>query len=148
MTKVRDLLKDRVCPGFPSIDPEAPVLEAIKAFCEKDIEAMVVLDNGLPVGFVNERDLLTQALQGHLRNLAKKRIKEVMSREIIIAALDDDLAYLCNVMAKNKIPHLPIIHQSRVVGMVSIAEIMQAQISDEKFENKMLHNYIEGNYPG
>ena len=51
-------------------------------------------------------------------------------------------------MVRNKIRHLPIIDHKEIVGLVSIGDVVEAQISDEKFENRMLHDYIQGKYPG
>ncbi len=51
-------------------------------------------------------------------------------------------------MNKNKIRHLLIFHQREIVGLLSISDVVDSQMYDEKFENKMQHNYIEGSYPG
>jgi CBS domain-containing protein len=106
------------------------------------------MDEGMPIGFISERDLVRKALNNSLSELEKKSVGEIMTRDMIIGMPDDDIAYVSSIMIKNKIRHLPILQKKEIVGLVSIGDVVDAQISDDEFENRMLHDYIEGKYPG
>lgn len=148
MTRIRDLLKMKSIQGVLSISPSAMVNEAVKMLGDNNVGALLAVEQGMPVGFISERDLLRSALRSSLSDLQEKTVCDVMTRDLIIGMLEDDVGYIASIMSKNKIRHLPILHQREIIGMISIGDVVSAQISDEKFENRMLHNYIEGKYPG
>lgn len=148
MAKVRELLNAKSTKAVHTIGPEALVVDAIKIFCENNIDSLIVLEQGVPVGFVDERDLLMRALQSNLRDLGTSIVRGVMTQQAVIAMLDDEISDLSEIMNINKIKHLPVLHECAVVGLLSLGDVVDTQISDGKLENKMLHDYIDGTYPG
>lgn len=148
MTKVRDILKTKSIQGVLSISPSAPVTDAIHLLSEHDVGALLAVDDGMPVGCISERDLIRTARKCSLAELQRKTVADVMTRDVIIGLPDDDVSYIASIMIRNKVRHLPIMHRREIVGLVSIGDVVYSQISDGAFENRMLHDYIEGKYPG
>ena len=147
MSKVRDLLETKSIKGVLSISPTASVTDAVKMLAEHNVGALVVMEDGFPIGVISERDLLRQAVRDGLAGFEKRTVEGVMSRDMLIAVLDDDVAYVSSIMTKNKIRHLPVIHKNQIIGLVSIGDVVYSQILDEQHEKRMLMNYIEGKYP-
>lgn len=148
MTQVRDLLKMKSIKGVLSIGPRATVSDAVKMLGEYNVGSLVVMDDGVPLGFISERDFLRYAHRTGLADIGEKSVEEVMNRDVIIAVPEDEVSYVSAIMTKNKIRHLPVLHKKEIVGLISIGDVVYSQILDQKFENRMLHDYIEGKYPG
>ncbi len=148
MTRVRDILNEKAIKGVFSISPTATVTEALTMLGEHNVGALVAMDEGMPVGIISERDLLRKAIRSGLCELEDKKVADVMTRNVIIGLPEDEVSYVASIMIRNEVRHLPIIQNKEIVGLVSIGDVVYSQISDEKFENRMLHDYIEGKYPG
>ncbi len=147
MSQIKDLLKNKFIKGTLSIKASASVSDAIIKLGKYNIGFLLVISQEVPVGFISERILLRWASKIGLLKLAQKTVEEVMTKEMHIAKPDDDISHISNVMIKNNIRHLPIVSQQEVIGLISIGDVVNKQISEEIFKNQMLHNYIEGQYP-
>jgi IMP dehydrogenase len=131
-----------------SIDKDKTVADAVSRMVEDEIGALVVVDGEKPVGMFTERDVLkcwTRKGDKHFKDIS---ISEVMSTNLIIAETDDDLCYVTTIMIKNRIRHLPVLEKSRLVAMLSIRDVVKAQVTDLRAENHYLKDYISDKYPG
>jgi CBS domain-containing protein len=131
-----------------SIGKDKTVADAISQLVEHEIGALVVVDDGKPVGMFTERDVLkcwTRKGDKHFKDI---NVSEVMSGNLIIAEADDDLCYVTTIMIKNRIRHLPVIENHRIVAMLSIRDVVKAQVTDLRAENHYLKDYISDKYPG
>ncbi len=145
---VSDILKAKgreVC----AIGADRPVREALSLLNSRRIGALIVLDaQGQIAGILTERDILRHLNEsgGTLGPCAAGRLMTPRER-LIIATEDDDVGYAMNVMTSNRIRHLPVIGKGRLVGLLSIGDLVKAQLADTEHENKMLQDYISGRYP-
>ena len=71
-----------------------------------------------------------------------------MSTNLIVGLPEDDVAYIAGVMTENRIRHVPIVDRDRIIGLLSVGDIVKTQIENIKVENRYLWQYIEGSYPG
>jgi CBS domain-containing protein len=82
-----------------------------------------------------------------LAELPSLHVRDVMTRELVIGRADDSLDYALGVMTQRRIRHLPVFDQGQLAGMVSIGDLVSAQLRDATFEARMMHDYIAGYIP-
>ena len=124
-----------------SIDPDSSVVDAIKLMAEKGIGALLVMSGDKVVGIVSERDYARKViLKG--RSSQQTLVRDVMTTRVLYASLDETAEECLAVMTEKRIRHLPVVDGDRVVGVVSIGDLVKAVISDQKFMIEQLTNYI------
>jgi CBS domain-containing protein len=119
------------------------VLAAVRRLVEHDIGSLVVVEDGRPVGIVTERDVLRLAAGGPGR-LGTTEVADVMTREMITAAAGDGVKAIMDVMTEERIRHLPVLEVGRLVGIVSIGDVVNACRASAEDENRHLRRYIQG----
>lgn len=146
MATINDLLENKD-KKIHSIPPGARVFDAIKVLAEHNIGVLLVMEGQRLVGIMSERDVIREARNGFAR-LERITVAEIMTKDLIVGVPSDDISYVMAIMTKNRIRHLPILDGSKIVGLLSIGDVIKSQISDSAFENRMLKDYIDGKYPG
>jgi CBS domain-containing protein len=131
-----------------SIDKEKTVADAVTQLVEHEVGALVVVDDERPVGVFTERDVVKCWSRKGDRHFRDIKVSEVMSGNLIIVEADDDLCYVTTIMIKNRIRHLPVIENHKIVAMLSIRDVVKAQVTDLRAENHYLKDYISDKYPG
>ena len=131
--KIRDLLKIKGRPVI-TIAPTETVSAAIKKLAEYDRGSIPVCsEKGELVGIITERDIVRKCFVSTC-TLADIKVEDVMTRGVAIGTPDDDLDYAVSVMKQKRIRHLPIMDQQRVVGMISMRDLLDVQLSETKAE--------------
>jgi CBS domain-containing protein len=149
MMKVEKILEGKGKEIF-SVHVEAIVSDALNILNEKNIGALMVLDSaGNIQGIVTERDIMRRCYhsQTNVKGLA---IEDVMTRreKLIVAKVDDDVNDLMGAMTQNRVRHIPVVdEQDKVIGMVSIGDIIKALLKDKDYQIRHLKDYIESKYP-
>ena len=145
--KVRDILKDKGT-EVATIGTEETIGDAVKILVEKNIGSLLVQDEkGAIAGIITERDILKQCNQC-LESLKETKVKDMMTKNLIVASPDDDLDYVENIMTQNRVRHLPIIFNRKLEGIISIGDLVNVVRVECKVENRYLKDYISGKYPG
>lgn len=140
MTTVRQILDDKGHDVW-SVGPEAMVLDAIRLMADKDVGALMVLEDGRPVGIFTERRYAREVfLQG--RASPNTKISDVMETQVVCAQLRQTVEECMALMTDKKIRHLPVMDDNRLVGMISIGDLVKNKIADQKFEIEQLEQYI------
>lgn len=123
------------------------LLEALAIFSANKVGSLLVVDSNDKIqGIVAPRDILLVVLN-NFDKIKDLQVHEIMTSNLIIAGLEDDIEYLQAIMTENRIRHIPILDQSNLMGMVSIGDVVKAQVREKEVENKYLKEYIEGKYP-
>jgi CBS domain-containing protein len=131
--KVRDLLKIKSRPVI-TIKPDETIEDALKKMVENDIGALPVCDEAcVLVGIVSERDLLRECLK-HSDSLRNIKVREVMTKDVAVGNLDDDLDYAASIMKQKRVRHLPIVVGQKLESIVSIRDIIDIQLGECKAE--------------
>jgi CBS domain-containing protein len=126
-----------------TIDEKATVFDAIGKMVSHNIGGLVVMDGMTAVGMLTERDYLRKiALQG--RSSRTTLVKEVMSGPLVSVELDTEVESCMTLMTKQRIRHLPVFDGRRMVGVVSIGDIVKYLASDRKVMIEQLTAYIQG----
>ena len=138
--------------GVVSVGPDEPVMAVLQAMADRNVNGVLVIDNGQLVGVVTERDYaLKVELQG--RTARDTRAREIMTREVHCASADDSSERCMSVMHNKRVRHLPVMEQGKVIGMLSVRDVLEEVVAeDEHLIKDLEHQRIEsggdtgGNY--
>ncbi len=144
MNYVRDILKTKDG-KIQTISPKATVYEALEKMSEKEIGALVVMENKKVVGIISERDYARKIiLQG--KTSKKTLVKEVMSSHLFSVTPDTTVEDAMVLMTGKHVRHLPVFEKSKFVGIISIGDVLKLIISNKDFLINQLSDYIAGKY--
>lgn len=109
-----------------TIRPDQSIRQALGLLAEHNIGALVVVDEGLrPVGILSERDIVREAARSDA--VFARRVSELMTRQVIVGVPEDDLQAVVHTMTEKRIRHLPVVEKGKLVGIVSIGDIVKTQ---------------------
>ncbi len=138
--KIRDVIKDKGL-EFIAVDSGSTVDLAISKMVDRNIGAILVMEDNNLTGMFTERDVL-KCWVSKRESFDKIKISDVMTRDILIAQPDDELNYAMTIMINKKIRHLPVIEDGRVVSVISIRDMVRAQVTNLQAEVHYLRDYI------
>ena len=130
-----------------SIAPTATVYEAIARMSEKSVGALLVLSEGRLEGIISERDYARKVILKE-RSSKDTPVWEIMTDRLITASPNSTVEECMRVMTENRIRHLPVLDGEKVVGIVSIGDLVNWTITAHEETIGHLQGYIEGRYPG
>lgn len=140
MSTVRQVLAGKGAAIY-AIGPEAAVLEAIRAMAEHRVGALLVMQGTELVGVVSERDYARKViLLG--RSSSDTPVHTIMSSPVITVSPDDSVSHCMQLMTDRHVRHLPAVEAGRVIGMVSIGDLVKAVIAEQRAQIEQLENYI------
>ena len=143
MKLVRHLL-DAKGTNVISISPDASVFDAIKLMADESIGSLVVMDEHEKlIGIVTERDYARKVIIQD-RSSKHTRVEEIMSTDVMTATSDDSVRSCMELMTEEKVRHLPVVEDGRVIAMISIGDLVQAVIAAQQEEIEHLEHYISG----
>lgn len=126
-----------------TIEPDATVYHALEVLSEKDIGALVVIDNSALVGVFSERDYARKvALHG--RSSKETRVQQVMTPDVITVGPDQPVDDCMSLMTEHRIRHLPVLEDGKIIGVISIGDVVKEVIAEQEFQIEQLTNYISG----
>jgi CBS domain-containing protein len=124
------------------------LVDVMSLFIANRIGSLVVVDkHNRILGIVAPNDVL-KAVHKDADNISAMTVSEVMTEDVIVARPDDDVDQLMAIMTENRIRHLPVMEGGRLTGLVSIGDVVKAQLTVQDVEIHYLKDYIEGKYPG
>ena len=140
MAVVAQLLKHKR-DAIYSVEPEAPVLEAIRLMAEHGVGALLVMQGQQLVGVVSERDYARKViLRG--RSSSETLVREIMSSPVITVRTDQSVRECMQIMTDKRIRHLPVVTGERVVGVLSIGDLVRAVLEEQQKTIEELELYI------
>jgi CBS domain-containing protein len=143
---VYDILHNK-CAAVFTTSPGDSVYDAIRSMGEKNIGALVVVQDGGIVGVLSERDYSRKVvLQG--RTSRDTRVGEIISSPAIIVQSRDGIEKCMHLMTRNRIRHLPVVDDGRLVGLISIGDLVSWVMQSQRHTIQQLQGYISGDYPG
>ncbi len=144
MERVRQLLAQKGSEIW-SIGPDRMVYRALELMNEKGIGALLVIDGTQVVGIITERDYARKiALQG--KSSKETSVREVMSSDLYAVSPDTSIEECMALMTERRIRHLPVFEKEKMVGLVSIGDVLKAIIAQQGTVIKNLQDYIMGKY--
>jgi CBS domain-containing protein len=132
--------KDRT---ISSIHPDATVFDAITKMAENNIGSLLVMDGEELVGIITERDYTRNVvLKGHLSPTTP--VREIMERRVIFVLPEQTVEQCMALMSDKRVRHLPVLEGKKVIGIVSIGDLVKSIISDQKLIIEQFEHYIHG----
>jgi CBS domain-containing protein len=139
MTTIRQILARK--PEIYSIDPDATVFEALRLMEEKNIGALLVMKGEALAGIFSERDYARRMIL-HGRTSRETKVHEVMTERVFVITPDTTSGECMMHMTDRRIRHLPVVEGGRVVGVISIGDVVRTVIDDLRFTVRQLESYI------
>ena len=143
MKTVRELLRSKPIQTVYFVSPSTPVTEAVKLMAARNIGALVVMDEGHIAGVVSERD--------YVRKLAAEgleadhvAVREIMTSPVMYVEPGQTNEECMALMTDNRLRHLPVVERGRLLGLISIGDLVKDIISEQQFVIEQLEHYITG----
>ena len=145
MINVRDILRDKGTTVY-SISPDDTVYDALKLMAEKNVGSLLVLDEGRIAGVISERDYARKIV---LKDKFSKetKVKEIMTADVATVTPATDLEQCMGLVTEKRLRHLPVVESDRVVGIISIGDIVKGIIDHKERIIQQLESYIRGTHP-
>ena len=124
-----------------AISPEATVYEALQVMAQHNVGALLIIEGGAPVGMISERDYARKiVLMG--RSSLDTRVRVVMTTPLTSCPSSHSIDAAMVLMTRTRVRHLPVIDGGRLLGLVSIGDLVKARIADQQFTIAQLEQYI------
>jgi CBS domain-containing protein len=142
MMTVKQILKNKGSQAW-STEPQATVYSALQLMAEKGIGAVLVLADGKLVGIFSERDYARKIIL-HGKSSMDTQVSEIMTSHVITVGPEVTIGECMTLMTEKRFRHLPVVDGDKLLGVVSIGDVVKAIISDQQFVIQQLESYISG----
>jgi len=143
MKTAAQILKSKPEQVVHTIGPGASVYEAVQLMADKNVGALVVVEQGTVVGIVSERDYARKVVL-LARSSKDTPLRDIMSSPVMYVRPDQTTEQCMALMTENRLRHLPVMDGTELVGLVSIGDLVKATISEQQFIIEQLEHYISG----
>jgi CBS domain-containing protein len=140
MKTVQQLLESKRY-SVVSVEPSTTVLDALQVMADKEIGAVIVIDDGHLVGIFSERDYARKVV---LQGKASKDtpVREIMTEKVVCVRPEQTIEDCMGLMTDQRIRHLPVLEHKKVIGVISIGDVVKEMLSEKEFVIKQLESYI------
>jgi len=142
MKTARDLLREKGTQIY-STSPDATVYDALQQMAEKNVGALIVFEGDRMVGLISERDYARKIVLKNKFSL-ETAVAEIMSRDVVAVPPDKNLEECMELITNQRVRHLPVVEDDRVIGIISIGDIVKGIIEHKEFIIEQLEYYIKG----
>jgi len=143
MTTVAEILKSKPDNSVYTIAPDATVFEAVSLMAQKNIGALLVVERDRVVGIVSERDYARKvALMA--RSSRETALRDIMSSPVMFVPPSQTSDECMALMTENRLRHLPVMEDGKLIGLISIGDLVKNIISEQQFIIEQLEHYISG----
>jgi CBS domain-containing protein len=139
--KIREILSVKGS-AVHTISPDATLADVVQKLVANNCGSLVVTEGDRMVGIITERDILRACATNH-RGLEERSVREHMSANLVTGACDDEVEKVMGLLTARRIRHLPIERDGKLVGLISIGDVVKAQFDEISTENYFLKEYIQ-----
>jgi CBS domain-containing protein len=141
MFTVRNLLQIKKDGGLWAVNPETSTLDALRFMAEKNVGALVVLEDGILVGIISERDFVRRIAHNRMCDLTIP-VQDYMTSKVITVTLDATIDECMKLMTDKRIRHLPVYDNGQLHGLISIGDVVKGIIDEQSMTIDDLEKYI------
>ncbi len=142
MTVKRLIEKSAGCPAY--VTPDALVKEVLEYLDREDVGALVVSPDGKSIsGIISERDIV-RGLRRYRKTILSHPVTDLMTHDVVTCELDDSVVNVMALMDRNGIRHVPVIDHGKLIGIISIRDIVKDRLSEVQHEADAMRSYIAG----
>lgn len=142
MKTVGDILQTKGSEVW-TIPPETIVFDALKIMADKNVGALVVLDEAEVAGILSERDYARKVIL-HGKSSRELKAREIMSATVYFVSPDQNIEDCMALFTNKRVRHLPVLQNNHLIGIISIGDVVKAIIAEQEYTIKHLENYITG----
>ncbi|MGY0498861.1 CBS domain-containing protein [Nocardia sp. FBN12] len=143
--RIAEILRNKGT-AVTTVPPRTTVRDLLAALAEHNIGAVVVSPDGAVIaGIVSERDVVRH-LHAHGAALLDRPVTDIMTARVRTCGPDEDVSSLRDVMTEHRIRHMPVVESDRLIGIVSIGDVVKSEITELAAEREHLVEYLQGNY--
>ena len=143
MTTAADILKSKADTAVYTIGPAASVADAVMLMAQKNIGALLVVEREQIVGIVTERDVARSVVLMP-RSAKETPLRDIMATSVMVVPPQHTSEECMALMTEHRVRHLPVMDDSRLIGVVSIGDLVKGIISEQQFIIEQLEHYISG----
>ena len=143
MKTAANLLRSKAHQSVYTITPEASVFDAVQLMADKDIGALLVMDADAIAGIVTERDYARKIVLMS-RSSKQTSVREIMTSAVMYVRPDQTSEECMVLMTENRLRHLPVMDAGRLLGIISIGDLVKDIIAEQRFTIEQLEHYISG----
>ncbi|MBT2325217.1 CBS domain-containing protein [Variovorax paradoxus] len=143
MKTVAEILKEKGDRTVHTIEPTASVFEALQRMAQKNIGALLVVEQGRIVGMLTERDYARKVVL-MARSSKDTPLHEIMTSAVIYVRPDQTSEECMALMTQSRVRHLPVLDEGKLAGLISIGDLVKGIISEQQFIIEQLQHYIAG----
>ena len=126
-----------------SVSPDTTVVEVAKILKSKRIGALLVMESGKIAGIISERDI-TRALPEYGEKLQSLPVSDLMTKSVTTCSSDTGIDKIMEMMTENRIRHLPVVDNGKLIGFISIGDVVKARVEELVAEEDQLRSYVTG----
>ena len=139
---IREVLAVKGSTEIFSAAPGETIAEVVKRMVQHNIGSLVIMEGGVMVGYITERDIM-RGMAAKGCSLAEIKASEIMGKEPFVGSPEDSVDYARDVMTKNRISHLVVMEDDKLVGVISLHDIAKSSLKYAHYENELLKRYIK-----
>jgi len=141
--KLKDILTKKGSAVW-TVKANQTIRQALEILVAKKIGSLVVLDESNRIaGIISERDIVRGSYE-HPREISDLPVSKLMTKKVIIGSPEDETKYIMGIMTQSRVRHIPVVHEGKLKGLVSIGDVVKSVIDDSNYEIHYLKEYIYG----
>jgi len=140
---VAEILREKSNPSVVTVSPDSSVFDAIKTMAERSIGAVVVVDGDTVLGMLSERDYARKVVLQD-RSSRSTKVRDIMTDSVYYVGPGDTREHCMAMMTERHFRHLPVLENERLIGLLSIGDLVKDVMSEQKFIIHELERYISG----
>ena len=141
---VQRILNSQKTPSTAHVVPDVEIGEVLNSLAFQDVGALIVSSDGSTVeGIISERDIV-RGLQTDGPELLKKRVRDLMTKEVVTCVAEDRAAGIMAIMVSKHLRHIPVVQDGKFVNMVSIRDLLQLRLDEVQSEADAMRSYLAG----
>jgi CBS domain-containing protein len=130
-----------------SISADADLVEGAKKLAEYNSGALLITEPGSDpvkyIGIASERDIVRHLARNY-EDLKKMKMADIMTKDMVVADIEDDVDYIVRIMTQKKIRHIPVVENGKVVGLLSVRHVIEALYEEDEMKIRYLSDYVYG----